>query len=103
MLVPFISSELFWYLLLNESKSYLITSSAPSLIMISMLPLFECITCYSSLSMEEINLFANVNWIFHMSDFLILFMMSFNYSLILLRYSWTNSVLFLSLLLSYSI
>ena len=38
-----------------------------------MLLLFECITCTSSLSMEEIKLFAIVNWIFCVSDFLKLF------------------------------
>ena len=68
-----------------------------------MLSLFECIAGSSSLSMEEIKLFAIVNWIFHVSEFLRLFMMSFKYSLILLRYSSTDSVLLLSPILSYSI
>ena len=67
-----------------------------------MLLLFECITCSSSLPLEEIELIAIVNWNFHVSDFLRLFMMSFKYGLILLRYSSTD-VLFLSPLLSYSI
>ena len=49
-----------------------------------------------SLSIEGIKLFVTVNWIFHLSDFLRLFMISFRYGLILLRYSSTNSVLFLS-------
>ena len=71
--------------------------------MTSILSLFECITCSSSLSMEETKLFAIVNWIFHASDFFRLIMMSSKYDLILLRYSSTNSVLFLSRLLSYSI
>ena len=44
---------------LSESKISFITSSASSLIMISMLSLFECITHSSSLSTEEIKLFAN--------------------------------------------
>ena len=48
-----------------------------------------------SFSMEEIKLFV--------SDFLRLFMMSFKYGLILLRYFSTDSILFLSPLLSYSI
>ena len=73
--------------------------------MISILSLFECITCSSSLPTEEIKLFAIVNWIFHVSDFLSLFMFIYLYSfkcgLILLRYSSTDSILFLSLLLSY--
>ena len=46
---------------------------------------------------------AIVNWIFHMSDTLGLFMIFFNYGLILLRYSSTDRVLFLPSLLSYSI
>ena len=37
-----------------------------------------------------------------LTDFLRLFLMSFKYDLILLRYSLTDSVLFLSPLLSYS-
>ena len=63
-----------------------------------MLLLFECIGCSSSLSMEEIMLFAIVNSIFHGSDLLRLFMMSFKCGLILLRYFSTDSVLFRSLL-----
>ena len=70
--------------------------------MISMVSLFECITRSSSLSKEEIKLFAIVNRIFHLSDFLRLVIMSFKYGLILLRYSLTDNVLFSSLLLSYS-
>ena len=64
-----------------------------------MLSLFQCITHSSSLSMKEI-----VNRIFHVTEFLRLFMINFKYGLILLsRYSPTDSVLFLSLLLLYSI
>ena len=70
--------------------------------MISMVSLFECITRSSSLSKEEIKLFAIVNRIFHLSDFLRIVIMSFKYGLILLRYSLTDNVLFSSLLLSYS-
>ena len=97
-----VDSKSFWYLFLIESTSSFITWSGWSLILISMLLLFECITCSSSLSMEEIKLFAIVNWIFYVSVFLRLFM-SFKYLVILLRYSSTVSVLFLSPLLSYSI
>ena len=68
-----------------------------------MLSLFERITRSSSLSLEEMKLLAIANLIFHVPDFLRLFMMSFRYGLIKLRYSSTDSVLFLSLLLSYSI
>ena len=73
-----------------------------SLTMVSMLPLFEFITRSSSLSMEEIKLLAIVDWIFHVLDFLRLFI-SFKDGLILLRYSSIYSVLLLSLLLSFSI
>ena len=57
----------FLYLILSEPKSYFKISSASSLIMISMISLSECITCSSSISVEEIKLLANVNWIFHVS------------------------------------
>ena len=67
-----------------------------------MLSLLQCIICSSLLYMEEIKLFAIVNWIFHVSDFLGLFMISFKYGLNLSKYSSTGSDLFLSLLLSYS-
>ena len=69
---------------LNESKSSFITSK---LVIISMLSLFECITRSSSLFMEKVKLFATVNLIFYVADFFRLFMMSFKYGLILLRYS----------------
>ena len=72
------------------------TLSASSLIMISMLSLFECITHSLSLSIQETKLFAIGNSIFHVSYFLRLLMMSFKYGLILLRYSSTDSLLFLS-------
>ena len=47
-------------------------------------------TLSSSLSMEEIKLFAIFNWIFHVSPFLRLFVMSFKYGLTLLRYHLTD-------------
>ena len=68
-----------------------------------MIALLSCITHSSSLPLEETKLVAIVNWIFHVSDFFRLFMMSFKYGLILLIYSLTESVLFLSPLASYSI
>ena len=71
--------------------------------MISMLSLFECITGSSSLSIEEIKLFASFNLISLASDLLRLFIMPFKYALMLLRYSSTDSVLFISPLLSYSV
>ena len=55
------------------------------------------------ISMVEIKLFAIVNWIFDVLDFLRLFMTSVKYGLILLRYSETDSVLFQSSLLLHSI
>ena len=39
------------------------------LIMISMLSFSECITCSTSLSLEEVKLIAIVNWILHEPDF----------------------------------
>ena len=65
-----------------------------------MLALFEGIKNYSLVSLK---LIAIVNRIFHVSDFLQLFMISFKYDQILSRYSLIESVLFLSLLPSYSI
>ena len=57
-LTTFIDSKLIWYLFLSESKSLFITLCPSSLLTIFMLSLFECITSSSSLSMEEIKLFA---------------------------------------------
>ena len=51
--VHFIDSKLFCYLFLSESKISFITSSCSSLIMISMLSPFRCITRSSSSSMEK--------------------------------------------------
>ena len=82
---------------------FAITSCVSSLIMIFMLTRFECISRSSSLSMEEIKLFAIASLVFHVPDFSRLLMISFKYGLILLWYSSTDSVLFLSLLRSYSI
>ena len=45
--------------------------------MISMLSLFECTICSSWLTLEDEKLIFNVNWIFHVSDFLRLFAVSF--------------------------
>ena len=87
--------------MLNESKISFITSFALSLIMISMLSVFECIRPSSSSSIGEIKSFDIVNRTFHVSAFLRLLMMSFKYSLILLRYSSTDGALLLSPLLLY--
>ena len=86
-----------------SEKSSSTTSYALSLIMIYMLSLFECITRSSSLSLEDMKLFFIVYWTFHALDFLRSFIISFKYGLNLLRYSSNGSVLFLSLLGSYSI
>ena len=66
-----------------NQKVFAIASSASSLIMIFMLIRFECISRSSSLSMEEIKLFAIANLVFHVSDFSRLLMISFKYGLIL--------------------
>ena len=69
-----------------------------------MLSLFECITRSSSLpSSEEEKLGIIVNWIFHVTACLRSFIMSLKYGLILSRYPSTDSILFLSPLLLYSI
>ena len=65
-------------------KNFFSTSSALLLIMISMLS--QCMAHSSSSSLEETKSVAIVIWIFYVSDFLRLFMMSFKYVLILLRY-----------------
>ena len=70
--------------------------------MFSLLSLFQCIACSSSLSLEEVESIAIVNWMFYMSEFLRLFLKLFKYSLIELRNFLTDSV-FLSPLLLYSI
>ena len=62
-----------------------------SLIMIFILRLFKCITCFSSLSLEDIKLVAIVIWIFDATDFLRSLMISFKYVLILLIYSLIDS------------
>ena len=68
-----------------------------------MLSLFEWITSFSSLSLEEIKLIAIFSWIFHVSDFLWSFAIFFKYVLILLRYCSIDKVSFLLPLPSYLI
>ena len=89
------NSKLFWYLFLSDLKGSSIISSISSLIIVSMLSLFEWITFSWSLSIEENTLVAIVNWIFHVWNFYTLFMISFKFPLILLRYSSTEIFLFL--------
>ena len=102
-LATFIDSKLFWYLSLSEWESLSITSGCFIVNHNFYINNFECITCSSSLSMEEIKLFAIVTWTFHVSGFLKLFMMSFRYDLILLKYSSREISLFVSSLLLYSL
>ena len=59
--LAFIDSKLFLYLFLSKPKISFITSTASSLTMISILSRFDCITRSSSLSREEIKLFAMVS------------------------------------------
>ena len=80
----------------------LITLSALSFILISILSLFEYITYFSSLCMEQINLFDFISLNFQVSSLFRLFMISFKYGLTLLRYYSTGSASFWSPLLSYS-
>ena len=83
-------SKLIWYLERIYSKISSITSSALSLIIISLLLHFESIKNYLSVSLEDITLIANIKWIFYASDFLRLFI-SFRYRLISLRSSLIDS------------
>ena len=92
-----------WLLERGNWKSSSTPSSGLLLIIIFEYSLFECITRSSLLSLEEIKLIAIVSCIFHELEFLRLFMMSFKYGLVLLRYSSNDSVLFLWPLLSYSV
>ena len=57
-----------------------------------MLLLFDYITRSSSLSLEEVKLSAIVNWIFHVSDFLGIFIIFFNFIKILFKWWWLNSI-----------
>ena len=59
-----------WYLERSDLKSSSITSSALSLIMISISSLFECSARYTSLSLEDIKLITSNNQIFYGPDFL---------------------------------
>ena len=96
--LPFIYSKLFWYLFCSKSRCSSTTPSASSFITFWMR--------YMLLNViyRETKLLAIVNGTtFPVSDFLRLFMISFNYDLVLPRYSSTDSVLLLSPLLSYSI
>ena len=61
------------------------------------------ITCSSSTSLEETKLIAIVNWIFHVSDFWRLIIISLKYGLILCKCSFTDRFLLLSPLRSYSV
>ena len=89
---------------LNSSQNFFIQSlRLYTLCLFSMLLNFECTTCSLLLSIEEIKLIAIVSPSLHVSDFLRLFMMSFKYGLISLRYSSIDSVLFLWPLFLFSI
>ena len=70
-------------------KFLFITSTASSLIIMSILSMYEWIIPSSSLFVGEIKLFAIANWNFHLPYFLRLSMMSFKYGLILLiSFNW---------------
>ena len=65
-----------------------------------MLPLFECITYFLSVSLEDIKLIAIVNWILQTSDFFEIICDIFKYGWSSLKYSLIDNVLFLSPLIS---
>ena len=87
-------SNLIWYLGKSDWRCSSITSSSLSLIVIFTLLLFECIIRSSSLTLEERNLIAIVNCIFHVSEFFRSSMISFKYGLILLKYFSNDSFYF---------
>ena len=62
-------SNSIWYLERSSSRSYLVTSFTLSYVITFVLSLFQCITCSSSVSLEEIKLTAIVNWTVHVPDF----------------------------------
>ena len=95
--------KLFLVSLFEWFKKKFIFFYTSSLVMISLLSLFECISYTSSFSSEEMKLLAIVNWIFGVLDFVRLFTLFFKYILFLSKYSSTNSFLFLSTLHSCSI
>ena len=74
-------SNQIWYQETSELKSFLVTSSALPLIMISLLSLFNHFIVFRR---NKIN--CCFFFIFHLSDVVRLFMISFKYGLILLRY-----------------
>ena len=77
------SSKSVLYLERSDLKCSCISLSALSLIMISMSSLFECIKHSSSVHFRRnIYIISIVNWIFHVTEFLRLFMMYFMYGLI---------------------
>ena len=92
-----------WYTIVILCDVFLIRKSCS--ILSYFILILKCITCASSLSLKDIKLNAIVNWIFHVWFFFFLrsYMKSFMCGFIFLRYSSTDSVLFLSSLLSYII
>ena len=62
--------------------------------------LFECITIFSSLSLEDIKLVAMVNWIFHVWAFLRTFIITFKYGLIVFLF-FNLKRFFISLIISF--
>ena len=80
LLLSFDISNPMWYPersdLIRPSK----VLSVSSLTMSSVLSLFECMTGSSLVPLEEKNLIVIVNLIFHVSDFLRSFMISFRYA-----------------------
>ena len=86
-----------------NQKVFFITLSASSLIMTSMLNFFWMHYMLFVIIFARTKVICYCELNFQVSDFLRLFIMFFKYGLILLEYSSTNNVLFLSMLLSYSI
>ena len=80
LLLSFDISNPMWYPERSDLIRPSIVLSVSSLTMSSVLSLFECMTGSSLVPLEEKNLIVIVNLIFHVSDFLRSFMISFMYA-----------------------
>ena len=85
--LPFIDSKFFWYLFLSESKSFF--SNFICFIInhdVYVITFLMYYTLSNIIYLRNKVKVAIVNSIFHVSEFLKLFIMSFKYDIIILRY-----------------
>ena len=81
------------YVWRREWKRSLIVSSVLLPIIISMLSLLECISCFSSLSFNDVKLIFIFRWIFHSENVLRSSVVLPKYSLVFSRYCSIDSFL----------